>query len=272
MFVHVLWQKAAPNRPFTRHSHATRIGETLGTYRATSSTLRAKWPRRSSRSTNALVGTLERIGWQQVWQGRFATWHLKMVGFSGFLHVLVRFPEIPDFWRWSPMVLGCFRNDTGLVHHVYILFSSSVHVKFRYVYLLCLVLRCFIHDLISDLPCQLSGSQRLKAYGLEADPWRREGWHGDGAREHQETSKCWNLCTIMFLNFNQKVTIRSIMIGHSISFEIHPNSKVFFKHRFIYFTGVWCLISFDFLFHSMEDPSKLTLRRRQEVNWKFLGL
>ena len=27
-------------------------------------------------------------------------------------------------------------------------------------------------------PCQLSGSQRLKAYGLEADLWQREGWFG----------------------------------------------------------------------------------------------
>lgn len=80
-----------PPPRLSRHSDATRIGETLGTYRATSST--PKWPRRSSRSTNALVGTLARIGWQQVWQGRFATWHLKIVWVDVF-----RFFFLNVFW------------------------------------------------------------------------------------------------------------------------------------------------------------------------------
>lgn len=90
MFVHVFVAKNQHEKPaarLSRHSDATRIGETLGTYRATSSTLRAKRPRRSSRSTNALVGTLARIGWQQVWQGRFATWHLKIVWVDVFFWV-----------------------------------------------------------------------------------------------------------------------------------------------------------------------------------------
>lgn len=103
-----------PPPRLSRHSDATRIGETLGTYRATSSTLRAKWPRRSSRSTNALVGTLARIGWQQVWQGRFATWHLKIVWVDVFrfffserflVHLNL---SIPDFWR-------CIQKLTGLM-------------------------------------------------------------------------------------------------------------------------------------------------------------
>ena len=71
-------------------------------------------------------------------------------------------------------------HDTSLI--------SSCQIQVPQVRILfCLVLRCFINDLISYLLCQLSGSQRLKAYGLEAHPWHREGWNG--AREHQETSK-----------------------------------------------------------------------------------
>ena len=104
MCVHVFVAKnpaRKTNPDCSRHSDATRIGETLGTYRATSSTLRAKWPRRSSRSTNALVGTLARIGWQQVWQGRFATWHLKIcLGWCFFWGFLNGFGAI---WIWASL-------------------------------------------------------------------------------------------------------------------------------------------------------------------------
>ncbi len=149
---HFLWQKSStktaiyiplPSRfcvffwwiaTLSRHSDATRIGETLGTYRATSSTLRAKWPRRSSRSTNALVGTLERIGWQQVWQGRFEACNV-WIFFFGFLSFKAAciwlwrcifivegngktWQTCRDFWDWiwAAMVFGCFESGTSLVH------------------------------------------------------------------------------------------------------------------------------------------------------------
>jgi len=160
-------------------------------------------------------------------------------------------------------------HDTSLI--------SSCQIQVPQVRILfCLVLRCFINDLISYLLCQLSGGQRLKAYGLEAHPWHREGWNG--AREHQETSKHH----VSKLQQTSNDMIR-LMIGHSISFEIHPKSKAFFKIDSCISRGVWCLISSDFLLHSMEDPAQLTLwklvrslnfwrTRRQEVNWKFLRL
>ena len=154
---------------------------------------------------------------------------------------------------------------------------SSVHVKFRS--LRSVYYSVWFWDVLSMtsfLTCSVS-SQEVSGWKLmvlkHTHGTEKVGMVLENTRRHP---------SIMFPNYNKQVTIR-LMIGHSISFEIHPKSKAFFKIDSCISRGVWCLISSDFLLHSMEDPAQLTLwklvrslnfwrTRRQEVNWKFLRL